>query len=145
MQKKLIAYAFGTVLVLIVLVLAAVLYMDSAKPEAGQQLRHVSFRMNWVPYAEHAPVWVAIEKGYYADEGLDVEVIYGKGSTLSAQLVGTGENEFGMCAGDTSLMSRIKGVPLKVLAVIIQRSPVAAVSLKEKGIVQPKDLEGKRV
>jgi len=129
--------------ILIIILLVCFIFGCAEKKPA--ELEKVTFRMNWIPYAEHAPVWVAKEKGFYAEEGLDVEVIYGKGSTLSATLVGTGENDFGMCSGDTALMSRTKEVPLKVLAVMVQTSPTAAISLKEKGITKPKDLEGKKV
>lgn len=120
-------------------------FISGCAEKKPAELEKVTFRMNWIPYGEHAPVWVAKDKGFYAEEGLDVEVIYGKGSTLSAQLVGSGDNDFAMCSGDTALMSKVKGLPIKVLAVMIQKSPVCVRYFEKTDIKVPKDLEGKRI
>mgnify|MGYP003673543312 CR=1 FL=1 len=46
--------------------------------------------LNWTPGADHAPIYYAIEQGWYADAGLDLTANSGKGSGLAAQTVGTG-------------------------------------------------------
>lgn len=142
-----------TLIIVLLVVIGGSLYLlnffeneSSSETISGEeQLEKVSFRMNWIPYAEHVPVYVAKDLGYYEEEGFDVDIVHGKGSTLSAKLVASGDNEFGMCSGDTALMSKIKGLPLKVVAVMLQKSPVEAVTLKENNILRPKQLEGKKI
>ncbi len=93
-----------------------------------------------------AYAWVAKEKGYYDKEGLDVEFITGiRGSSITAKLVGSGEADIGLSSGETDLIAHSKGVPIVDLAIIFQDSPVCIISLKENGIVYPKDLYGKKL
>ena len=54
---------------------------------AQQKLEKFQFRLNWTLYGEHAPFFVARDKGFYAEEGLDVEIQEGSGSGTVAQLV----------------------------------------------------------
>ena len=56
-------------------------------PARAQALEKFQFRLNWTLYGEHAPFFVALDKGFYKEEGLDVEVLEGSGSTTVAQLV----------------------------------------------------------
>ena len=56
----------------------------------------VDFRLNWVIAGNHAPFYLAKEKGYWSDCGLDVNMEAGKGSGDTAQLVATGSQEFGL-------------------------------------------------
>ena len=58
-----------------------------AVPASAQGLEKFPFRLNWTLYGEHAPFFVARDKGFYKEEGLDVEIAEGSGSTTVAQLV----------------------------------------------------------
>jgi ABC-type nitrate/sulfonate/bicarbonate transport system substrate-binding protein len=53
----------------------------------AQALDKLQFRLNWTLYGEHAPFFVALDKGFYREEGLDVQILEGSGSTTVAQLV----------------------------------------------------------
>ena len=66
--------------------LAAVAAVTVAVSHAAAQDK-LQFRLNWTIYGEHAPFFVAKDKGFYKDEGLDVEILEGSGSTTVAQLV----------------------------------------------------------
>ena len=55
------------------------------------------FRLNWTLYGEHAPFFVALDKGFYKEEGLDVEILEGSGSTTVAQLVANADQSGGLC------------------------------------------------
>ena len=92
-----------------------------------------------------APFLLAQEKGFYAEEGLKLEMFSSKGSTLAVKVLASGTNDFGFIAGDTVLTGRIKGMPLKVIAALYQKSPVGIMSFKDAGIKSPKDLEGKKL
>lgn len=110
-----------------------------------KQLKHVTLIMNYYPMEEYAAPLVAQEKGFFAEEGLDVEIREGTGSTTSAKVVAAGDTDFGLCAAPTVLISRTKGMPLKVLGVIHQETPTAAIFRKSSGIKSPKDFEGKTI
>ena len=64
---------------------AATVALDA--PAHAQTPEKFQFRLNWTLYGEHAPFFVARDKGFYKEEGLDVEILEGSGSTTVAQLV----------------------------------------------------------
>ena len=86
-------------------------------------LDKVSLRLNWSPTGEHAYIYLGIDKGFFKEQNIEVDVMPGQGSTIVAQLVGNGSNDFGLCSGDTVVISRSKAVPLKALAVFYHQYP----------------------
>jgi NitT/TauT family transport system substrate-binding protein len=103
----------------------------------------VKLCMNWIPYADYAMYVIGIKNGFYKKQGIEVEMVPSKGSDLCTKLIGSRYGDFGSASADEVLISRTKGMPLKVLAVMHQSSPVGIFSLKKIGIEKPKDLEGK--
>jgi NitT/TauT family transport system substrate-binding protein len=108
-------------------------------------LELVTLQLNWNPNAEHAPYYLGKQLGFYAEEGIDVEIRPGQGSSTAVKLVGTGDSDFGVAVADAVTVGRAQGVPVVSTAVLLQESPTVLVSFTEKGIVQPSDLAGKRV
>jgi NitT/TauT family transport system substrate-binding protein len=108
-------------------------------------LEPVSLQLNWNPNAEHAPYFLGKKLGFYADEGIDVEIRPGQGSATAVKLVGTGDSNFGVAVADAVTVGRGQGVPVVATAVLLQESPTVLVSFTEKGIVEPADLAGMRV
>ena len=74
--------------------------------------------LNWTPGADHAPIYYAIEQGWYADAGLDLTANSGKGSGLAAQTVGTGASEFGIAELGTAFVAKSKGADLTAIMVL---------------------------
>lgn len=111
--------------------------------EQAAKMVDVTLRMSWFPFQDYAPFLVAQEKGFYAEEGLNVKMLPGKGSGISSKLVAAGENDFGITAADMVLMSKIKGMPIKSVMAIHQESLAAVFYHKSTGIKTPKYLEGK--
>ena len=70
--------------------LVAVLLVLAAAPAAAQQ--KLDFILNWVPGGDHAPYYYAKAQGWYAKEGIDLNLEPGKGSMLAVQKVGAGAN-----------------------------------------------------
>ena len=105
----------------------------------------VTFRTDAAAAGYHAPFAVALKKGYYTAEGLDVTIGEGKGSATTVQLVANGSETFGWADFGTAMQYIAKGAPIKSVAVISQSNPLAVVSHVEDNIKQPKDLEGKTV
>jgi NitT/TauT family transport system substrate-binding protein len=115
----------------------------AAPPTAPARLESVSLLLDWFPEGYHAPFYVARDRGYYREAGLDVEIHEGKGSGNAAQLVGTKTATFGFAEGGAVAKAIGQGIPVRVVAGIFRRSPLGFSYLKESGISSPKDLEGK--
>lgn len=96
-----------------------------AAPSFAQQKDKFPFRLNWTLYGEHAPFFVARDKGFYADEGLDVEIQEGSGSTTVSQLVASGRSPVAYVDAATMMRGVINGMPIKAVGVTLQQSPMA--------------------
>ena len=135
----------------LVLLLGALLAGCSRRPSSqpgGQTSEkpkdHVTYRLDWLPRGNYAPLFVALDKGYFEQEGIIVDnIVNGDGSVNAVKLVGAGEFTFGNADSPTMVTGKVKGIPVSAIFMINQKSPMAWVSLKEKGITKPKDVEGK--
>ena len=103
----------------------------------------VTLRLDWVYGSEHAPIFLARDKGFFAKEGIDVTILPGEGSTVTVKLVGNGTTDFGYATADQALMAYAKGLPVVSLAVILQKNPGAIIFPKSSGIKKLTDLYGK--
>ncbi len=94
----------------------------------------------------HSYFFVAIEKGYYAEAGLDVKIIGGKGSVDAIRQVGAGNATFGFADAGSLVLSRANDkIPVKLVAVVYARPPQAIFCSSDAGLKTPKDLEGKSI
>ena len=82
-------------------------------------------------------------KGYYEEEGLDVEIIM-PGEAGADQLVASGKADFGVSYQESITQARIQEVPIVSIAAVIQHNTSGFASPVEKNIVSPKDFEGKK-
>jgi NitT/TauT family transport system substrate-binding protein len=105
----------------------------------------VSLRLDWVIGSEHTGIFVARDKGFFKDEGIDVNILAGEGSTVVVKLVGNKNNDFGYAAADQILMANAKGLPIRSTAVILQNTPGAIIYPKAKPITKLEDLYGKKL
>ncbi|MBI2423934.1 MAG: ABC transporter substrate-binding protein [Candidatus Hydrogenedentes bacterium] len=135
----------GWRLVALLCFLASVLGLSAAAQSApGDALETIRIQLKWSHQFQFAGYYAAIEKGFYAEEGLNVELLE-RGPVFDyAQTVLNGDAEYG--TGDAALLNLAKaGKPVVVLAQIFQRSPLVFLALKESGIQNPFDMAGKRV
>jgi NitT/TauT family transport system substrate-binding protein len=91
----------------------------------------IEFRLNWTLYGEHAPFFVGVEKGFYLEEGLDVSIVEGSGSSTTVKLVGNGTNVLGYADSATMMRGVIQGVPVQAVAVTFQSSPMSFIYREE--------------
>ncbi|NLN34904.1 MAG: ABC transporter substrate-binding protein [Candidatus Cloacimonetes bacterium] len=103
----------------------------------------LSVTLDWTPNTNHTGLYVAQELGYFAEEGLDVEILQ-PGQGVTDQIVATGKCEFGISYQENVIRARSEGIPLVSVAAVIQHNTSGFASLKEAGITSPKDFEGKR-
>ena len=103
----------------------AALVAAAAFTSAANAQDKLSFRLNWTLYGEHAPFFVALDKGFYKDEGLDVEILEGSGSTTVAQLVANQTNPVAYVDAATMMRGVGAGMPIKAVGVTLQQSPMS--------------------
>ncbi len=105
----------------------------------------VKLQLKWVPQAQFAGYFVAQDKGYYAEEGLNVEIMPGGPDIVPEQQVAGGSADIGVGWVASLLPSLEQGMPLVQIAQIYQKSGLVLVSKKSAGINSPADLKGKKV
>ena len=105
--------------------LLVILLLFCSQAFAQPKLEKFPFRLNWTLYGEHAPFFVARDKGFYAAEGLDVEIQEGSGSTTVAQLVASSNSPVAYVDAATMMRGISNGMPIKAVGVTLQQSPMA--------------------
>jgi NitT/TauT family transport system substrate-binding protein len=111
-----------------------------------QELQKVTARLAFTPGGIDAPFFVALGKGYFEEEGLDVEIMDGNGSSGTIQALTNGSVNFGNASlGALVQASATAGFDnLTAVFGLVQKDPSSIISLKGSGITTPKDIEGKR-
>ncbi|MBC8447103.1 MAG: ABC transporter substrate-binding protein [Chloroflexi bacterium] len=104
----------------------------------------VTLAMGYIPSVQFAPFYVALEKGYFAAEGLEVTFRYGFETDL-IKLVGTDELQFMIGSGEEVILARAQGLPVTYVMRWYRRFPVVVFALEALGLDSPQALEGKRV
>jgi ABC-type nitrate/sulfonate/bicarbonate transport system substrate-binding protein len=112
---------------------------------AAAQNTAASFQMGWIANVENAGEFVAAEKGYYAAEGVDLELVPGGPGVSVEPLVVSGKALAGLSQPDNVARARQQGATLKVIAATFQRNPAAVMSLASKPVPTPQDLVGKKL
>ena len=114
-----------------------------AVPAAAQQ--KLDFILNWVPGGDHAPYYYAKKQGWYAKEGIDLNLEPGKGSALATQKVGAGANPIGLADMGGVLVAKGKGADTVAVFNVYANSPQGLYWLKSSGIKGIKDFPGKKI
>lgn len=104
----------------------------------------INFITDFGFYGRHAYFYVALDKGYYKAEGLDVNILRGQGSIDTVKKVASGAAVIGFAdAGPLVLARANDNIPVKLFAIVYRHPPHALFALADSGIKGPKDLEGK--
>lgn len=111
----------------------------------AQGLTKATLRLAFNYNGHRSPYLLGIDKGFYREEGLDVDVLEGKGVTSSMQLVAAKEDTFTIVDPPSLMLGVAQGMQVRTVAQIYQVSPNALISWKDKNIVKPQDLVGKTV
>ncbi|MEO8739424.1 MAG: ABC transporter substrate-binding protein [Casimicrobiaceae bacterium] len=125
--------------------LACAVWMLTAGSAQAQAKDKVVLMLNWYLYSEHAPFFLGKERGYYDQEGIDLDIQEGRGSGVTVQAVAANTATFGYVDIPTMIKAAAKGAPVRAVGVVLQLSPMSVMGFSEKNIRTPKDLVGKTV
>ncbi|NYE23199.1 ABC transporter substrate-binding protein [Pigmentiphaga litoralis] len=105
----------------------------------------VKVRLDFLPYGLHAPFYLAKERGWFTEQGLDVTIEDGNGTGPALALVAGGNYDIAQISLGALPIARDKGMPVKAIAAVLGKGDFGAVVAESANIKSPKDLEGKTV
>ena len=141
-MKRIIPVVF--VAAMIMATVMGVACRDGVEKPADQ----VSVQLKWIHQAQFAGFYTADQKGFYAEENIDLTLNAGGPDIPPEKMVDgliAGETTFAIVGGEQVIAARAQGKPIVAIATIFQRNPYVYVSLKDSGITRPQDLVGKKV
>ena len=112
---------------------------DSAR---GGETQPMTLMLNWTPNTHHIGVYVAEQRGWYADAGIDLRIIE-PASGGAPQALAAGRADIGISMAEEILPARAAGIPVVSVATILPHNDSSLMSLADAGITRPRDLEGK--
>jgi putative hydroxymethylpyrimidine transport system substrate-binding protein len=134
--------ALAAALAAVFAVVALATACGTAKDPGG---RRVSLALDWYPNSNHAGIYEAVKRGYFKDEGLDVNVYTPADPSTVLQTVGAGRDDFGISYQPDLLQARSEGIPVVSVLGIVQHPLNSVMALAASGIKRPGDLKGKKV
>ena len=128
------------------LVIAVIMMLALAcSSDSESEIVKVKLALDWYPNSNHLGLYIAQEKGYFADENLEVELYTPVDPSTVLQTVGAGADEFGISYQPDVLLARAQGVPVVSIVGMVQHPLNSVMALKSSGIERPSDLVGKKV
>jgi putative hydroxymethylpyrimidine transport system substrate-binding protein len=109
------------------------------------EVTDISLALDWYPWSNHTGIFMALENGYFEEEGLDVEVNVPADPTTALQLVATGNDDFTISYQADVLYAREQGLEIQSVAALVQHPLNTIMALESSGITEPAGLEGKKV
>lgn len=129
----------------IVALMVLVTLRVSAQPLSAQETTvDQTLFMTFVPNIQFAPVYVALEKGYFADNGIQLTVEHAD-EPIGVDLIAAGQRQFGLISGEQVLAARAQGRPVVMVYQWFQQYPVGIVYPADSGITSVEDLRGRNV
>jgi putative hydroxymethylpyrimidine transport system substrate-binding protein len=127
---------------LLVLALATIVAVACG---GGDDKDKVTLALDWFPNANHTGLYLAMERGYFKDEGIALKVYTPDDPATILATVGSDKDEFGFEYQVGVLLARAQGVPVVSIAGIVQHPLNSVMALQESGITRPRDLVGRTV
>ncbi len=109
-----------------------------------RSMTDIRLPVGYIPNVQFAPLYVAMDKGFYSDQGLNVQLDYST-EIDSMALLGANQIQFAIVSGEQVMLGRSQGLPVSYVLAWYQEYPVAIASLAENDILTPQDLQGKKI
>jgi len=119
--------------------------MPGFKPAFAMDMAAVNFQLSWLHSVQFGGSYIAKDKGYWKDLGLDVTLTQGGPNAPVEPPVVSGQALMGISAADYAGSAVAEGAPFKIIAVAMQKNPFAIASLTANPVNKPADLVGKRI
>jgi len=134
-----------TIQYLALVVLLILSACNVASPASTQEsLQTIRLPMGFIPNIQYAPFYVAVERGYFAEAGIEIQFDYSF-ETDGVALVGAGELPFAVVSGEQVLLARAQDIPVVYITAWFQDSPVAVVAKEGSQVHSAEDLLGRRI
>jgi ABC-type nitrate/sulfonate/bicarbonate transport system substrate-binding protein len=135
----------GSLWVAMMAVLALVVALSSCQvgQRSSAEPTHAVLSLDWVPNTNHTGFYVALEKGWYAEEGIDLEIQIPSDPAAALKQVAAGNTEFGISFQEEVTIARANDIPVVSIAAVIQHNTSAFAALASSGIDEAADFEGK--
>ncbi|MCY4336334.1 MAG: ABC transporter substrate-binding protein [Litoreibacter sp.] len=114
-------------------------------PAFAADPKQVNFQLSWLHSVQFSGSYIASQKGYWSDLGLDVALTQGGPNAPVEPPVVSGNALMGISAADYTAAAVAQGAPFKIIAVAMQKNPFAIASLAENPVNEPSDLVGKKI
>ena len=105
----------------------------------------ISLRLDWTPWSLHTFLFVAKEKGFFRSENLDVRLYTPAKPQDTLKLVGVGKDHFGLSYQTDTIIGRSEGLPVVSVAAVVQHPLNVMLTMRESGLIHPKQLKGKKI
>ena len=140
MLKK---FIFFTLMLVLLAGCASPQAAPTALPTAKSMI-HIKLPMGYIPNVQYAPFYVAVDRGYFKDAGIEIEFDYSS-ETDGVALVGANKLQFALASGEQVPLARSQGLPIVYVTAWYQQYPVSIISMSDKNIKAPQDLRGKKI
>jgi len=130
----------GRAIVLAIMLVACAAPQPTPTPQPTKAI----LSLDWVPNTNHTGFYVALEKGWYGEQGLDLQIQIPSDPAAALKQVAFGNTEFGVSFQEEVTIARSNDIPVVSVAAIIQHNTSAFASRAETGIRRARDVEGKR-
>jgi NitT/TauT family transport system substrate-binding protein len=105
----------------------------------------VSLRINFTPWGMHGPLFGGKAQGFYAQEGIDLEIRPPSAGQQNEVFIGTGREQFGLANADSFVKARASGVPIVAVMADEPDNPFSVITLKKSGIDTPEKMKGMKL
>jgi putative hydroxymethylpyrimidine transport system substrate-binding protein len=118
---------------------------ESPAKSDGEELQKVSLMLDWYPNAVHAFLYTALEKGYFEEQGLEVDIQMPADTNDPLKLVAAGKIDMALSYQPQVLVARSEDIPVKSFAAVVRQPLNQLMVLENSSLESPKDLEGKKI
>ena len=126
------------------IVFCCIFLLSSCSGKPAGNLTQERLPLGYIPDIQFAPLYVAVQKGYFRDAGIQVTFDYSMETDITT-LVGANQIQFGVVSGEQVLLARAQGLPIVYVAAWYQQYPVSVVAKSAENIHTPADLRGKTI
>lgn len=128
-------------LIMVLVVVLSVLALVACDKQTD--VEQVTMTLDWVPNTNHTGLYVALDKGWYLEEGIDLDIQVPADPAGALKQVAVGQTEFGVSFQEEVTIARSTGIPVVSIAAVIQHNTSALVSRGDSDIQSAADFEGK--